>query len=93
MLLLIITVITEIKASVTRVFGWSFVCLNDSRASEHTAPFFVRGASYLMKHYTKTKLSPDSFCWEYLGNTQSNSLLKWKKQTKIIMMKGTLDSK
>lgn len=91
--MLIIIVITEVKASVARVFGWSFVCLSDSRASEHTAPFFVKGASYLMKHYTKTKLSPDSFSWEYLGNTQSNSLLKWKKQTKIIMMKATLDSK
>lgn len=59
----------------------------------NTQHLFVKGASFLMKCYIKTKLSPDSFTWENLGNTQSNSLLKWKKQTKIIMIKGILDSK
>lgn len=59
----------------------------------NTQHLFVKGASYLMKCNIKTKLSPDSFSWEYLDNTQSNSLLKWKKQTKIIMMKGILNSK
>lgn len=54
---------------------------------------FVKAASYLMKCYKKTKLSPDGHSQECLGNTQSNSFLKWKEQTKIIMMKGILDSK
>lgn len=60
---------------------------------QHTTPFFVKGACYLMKHYTETNLSLDGFTWEYFGNAQSNGLLKWKTQTKIIMMEGTLDSK
>lgn len=56
-------------------------------------PLFVKGASYLMKCYIKTKLSPGSFTLEYLGNAHSNSILKWEKQTKITMMKGILDSR
>lgn len=66
------------------------MCLNDNGT---TSTFFVKGACYLMKHYTKTNSSLDDFTWECFGNAQSNGLLKWKKQTKIIMMEWTLDSK